>query len=119
MIRPENFIYFITACGFFIGLVFAVFSHTAPIDMVWSTLIITVLFYILALASSGFFIKYSQAKQSYSLRSDFYDIQLSKAINQIERRERFIRDSQSYIRELEAELYKEADQEVQRTSQNA
>ncbi len=108
MIKAENFIYFITVCGFFIGLVFSILSHSNPIHVVWSTITITIIFYIISLAVSGYFIKNSAIKPSYSLKSEFYDIQLNKAISQIQRRERFLRDAQRYIEDLEAELYSES-----------
>ncbi|MGP1561952.1 MAG: hypothetical protein ACTTIC_07695 [Helicobacteraceae bacterium] len=108
MIKAENFIYFITVCGFFIGLVFSILSHSNPIYVVWSTIAITIIFYIISLAVSGYFIKNSAIKPSYSLKSEFYDIQLNKAISQIQRRERFLRDAQRYIEDLETELYSES-----------
>ncbi len=118
MIKTENFIYFLTVCGFFIGLIFSVLSHIEPIHMVWSTIIITVLFYIVSLASSGFFIKNSELKASYTLKSDFYDYQLGKAMGQIEKRENFLRDSQRYIRDLERELYQANEFDVEQSTKN-
>lgn len=115
MIRTENFIYFLTVCGFFIGLIFSIISHEEAIHMVWSTIAITVLFYIISLAASGYFIKNSEIKAAYTLNSDFYDFQLGKAMNQIEKRENFLRDSQRYIRDLEAELYRETDFDLDHT----
>jgi hypothetical protein len=107
MVRTENFIYFLTVCGFFIGLLFSLLSDIESIKMVWSTIAITVVFYILSLAASGYFIKVSELRTAYTLGQDVYDMQLSKAINQIERRESFLRDSQRYIRDLEEELYRD------------
>ncbi len=107
MVRTENFIYFLTVCGFFIGLVFSLLSDIEAIQMVWSTIAITVIFYIVSLAASGYFIKVSDLKTAYTLNQTLYDLQLAKAINQIERRESFLRDSQRYIRDLEEELYRD------------
>lgn len=107
MVKTENFIYFLTVCGFFIGLIFSVLTHTNPIYIVWITIAVTMFFYIVSLASSGYFIKHSHTKKTYELKTEVYDIELNKAISQIRKRERFLRDSQRYIRELERELYKE------------
>ncbi|MCV6608023.1 MAG: hypothetical protein OIF32_07425 [Campylobacterales bacterium] len=107
MVRTENFIYFLTVCGFFIGLIFSILSNIEAIQMVWSTIAITVIFYIISLAASGYFIKVSELKTAYTLNQDLYDLQLAKAINQIEKRESFLRDSQRYIRDLEEELYRD------------
>jgi len=105
MVKTENFIYFITACGFFIGLIYSVLFYTDPIFIVWGTITVTIIFYVISLAASGFFIKSSTLKPSYSLKSDSYDVQLSKAMMQIERREKFLRDTRRYIEDLEQELY--------------
>lgn len=112
MVRTENFIYFLTVCGFFIGLLFSILSDIQAVQMVWTTIGITVIFYIVSLASSGYFIKVSDLKTAYSLNQDVYDLQLGKAMNQIERRESFLRDSQRYIRDLEEELYRDGGMEA-------
>jgi uncharacterized membrane protein YagU involved in acid resistance len=44
--RPENFIYFFTVCGFFIGLIFSTLSVNDPIDILLYTLQITLFFYL-------------------------------------------------------------------------
>lgn len=47
MIRPENFIYFFTVCGFFIGLIFTILNFSLPEDIVLYTAKITLFFYLL------------------------------------------------------------------------
>jgi hypothetical protein len=46
VIRPENFIYFFTVCGFFIGLIFSVINFIQPEDIILYTAAITLFFYL-------------------------------------------------------------------------
>lgn len=46
MIRPENFIYFFTVCGFFIGLMFSIINFNQPENIVLYTAEITLFFYL-------------------------------------------------------------------------
>ncbi len=45
--RIENFIYFFTICGFFIGLVFSIINFNEPEYVLFYTAIITLFFYLL------------------------------------------------------------------------
>lgn len=46
MISANNFIYFFTVCGFFIGLIFSILNLSTPEDMFLYTLEITLFFYL-------------------------------------------------------------------------
>lgn len=46
MISPNNFIYFFTVCGFFIGLIFTILNFSRPEDMLLYTAQITLFFYL-------------------------------------------------------------------------
>jgi len=46
-LRVENFIYFFTICGFFIGLVFSIINFNEPEYILFYTGIITLFFYLL------------------------------------------------------------------------
>lgn len=46
MISPNNFIYFFTVCGFFIGLIFTILSFSSPGDILLYTAEITLFFYL-------------------------------------------------------------------------
>ena len=46
MIRPDNFIYFFTVCGFFIGLIFTILNFSLPEDIILYTADITLFFYL-------------------------------------------------------------------------
>ncbi len=45
--RIENFIYFFTISGFFIGLIFSIINFNAPENILFYTLLITLFFYLL------------------------------------------------------------------------
>jgi len=46
VISPNNFIYFFTVCGFFIGLIFTIINFSMPEDIVLYTAEITLFFYL-------------------------------------------------------------------------
>ncbi len=46
MLSSENYIYFFTICGFFIGLVFSVLNFVTPVDILVYTFFITLFFYL-------------------------------------------------------------------------
>jgi len=46
VLQIENFIYFFTVCGFFIGLIFSVVNFTAPSDILLYSGGITLFFYL-------------------------------------------------------------------------
>jgi len=45
-ISPNNFIYFFTVCGFFIGLIFAIINFSMPEDIILYIAEITLFFYL-------------------------------------------------------------------------
>lgn len=47
MVKSENFIYFFTVCGFFIGLAFSVLNFSEPEEILFYTLEITLVFYLI------------------------------------------------------------------------
>lgn len=102
--RAENFIYFLTVCGFFIGIVFSLLIEIEPAMVLWTTISITAVFYMIGLGSSAYFIKYIDIKAAYTLNKAYYEEQLDKARGQIEKREAYIRDSTRFIRMLEDEI---------------
>lgn len=110
--RPENFIYFLTVCGFFIGLFFSVFSQEEPGMIFWSSIIISGAFYIIGLASSSFFIKYFDAKHGYNIRKENKEEYLDKIILLLEKRERYIQDSHNFIENLEREFLNKKDERL-------
>lgn len=47
MVKSENFIYFFTICGFFIGLIFSILNFNEPEEILFYTLEITLAFYLI------------------------------------------------------------------------
>lgn len=104
MIRAENFIYFLSACGFFVGIIFSTFANIEPAMILWTTASITAIFYMIGLATSALFIREIEIKATYSLDTGYYDEQLDKAKEKIEKRESYLRDASAFINVLEDEL---------------
>ncbi len=53
--RVENFIYFFTICGFFIGLIFSIVNFNDPLYILFYTFLIMLFFYLLIhLSIAGF-----------------------------------------------------------------
>lgn len=46
MLRAENFIYFFTVSGFFIGLIFSILNFAQPEDILLYTALVTLFFYL-------------------------------------------------------------------------
>ena len=102
--KPENFIYFLTVCGFFIGLFFSVFSGKEALEIFWSSLIVCGIFHIIGIASASFFIKFIDLKTGYNLKREHKEEFLDKMIYFLEKREKYIQDSQYFIENLEKEF---------------
>jgi len=111
MIKPENFIYFLTVCGFFIGLVFSILTPMEPEMIIWTTISVTAAFYMVGLGSASFFIRYLDVKVGYAINRIEYEEKLDQVIRQIEKREAYIRDSSEFIEDLEQEMMRSVDEE--------
>lgn len=85
-IRPENMIYFLTACGFFIGLMFCIINMSEPIDIILYTLEITLFFYLLSHVSVMNFTDSGNNTQKFFRKQEFEDVS-EYFINEIENRE--------------------------------
>jgi hypothetical protein len=112
MFRSENFIYFLSVSGFFIGLVFAIMQGFEPFDFLISVIIVFVLFYMIALASTGFFIKYLGIKNIFYLDKDTLEKTIDSQIEELDKKEEVIREAYYFIRKLEEEelnIYKNRD----------
>lgn len=78
MISSENFIYFFTVCGFFIGLVFSLLNFTQAEDFILYTAEITLFFYLFIHVVVMNFVdikRYSKAlfnKKEYEDISDYF-----------------------------------------------
>ena len=108
--RPENFIYFLTVCGFFMGLVFSIISEMEPYMIFWAAMILSMVFYIIGLASAGMFIKYIDLKAGYNINREHKEEFLDKIIAFLEKREKYIQDSHNFIENLEKEFLSKKDE---------
>lgn len=87
--RPENFVYFFTVCGFFIGMVFSILNFSAAENILLYTLEITLFFYLLVHVVLTYFVDVGNLsrtlfdKEKYEEVADFF-------IYEIEDRERKI-----------------------------
>jgi len=109
MLRVDNFIYFFSVSGFFIGLLFAILQNFEPFDFLVAVMIVFFLFYIIALASTSFFIKYLSVKNIFDLDKVNLEKTIDIQIEELDKREESIREAYYFIKELEEEelnLYK-------------
>jgi low affinity Fe/Cu permease len=103
MFRSENFIYFLSVTGFFMGIIFAIVQGFEPFEFIFAVLVIFSLFYILAIASISFFIKYLSIKNIFYLDKDGLERTIDYQINELDRKEDMIREAYYFIRKIEEE----------------
>ena len=111
MFRVGNFIYLFSVSGFFIGLLFAILQELKPFEFLISVLVIFVIFYILALASTSFFIKYLSVKNIFKLDKLTLEKTIDAQIDELDKKEDIIRESYYFIKQIEEEefnLYKQS-----------
>jgi hypothetical protein len=116
MMRPENFIYFLTSNGFFLGLMYAVLVDLDPFMILYSAAMLSIIFYIIGLASSSFFIRYIDMKSNYDIHRKNKEEVLDKIVLRLEKKERFIRDSHEFIVNLEKEFQDLEDQSKEKSA---
>ncbi len=90
--KVENFIYFVTVCGFFIGLIFSIINFNDPMYILFYTLLITLFFYLLIHLSIASFLDIKTLsknifdKDRYEEVSDYFIFELEnreKKINSL------------------------------------
>lgn len=101
MFKAENFIYFLTVNGFFIGLIFSVMKGFEPFNFLFAVIVTTSVFYMLGLASSGLFIKHLSAKQLFYLDKDNLEKAIDYQIGELEKREAEILEAYYFIKDIE------------------
>ena len=104
--RGENFIYFSTTSGFFIGVIFSILKNLDVFNFLIATLLTTAIFYIIALAAVSFFIKYLDIKQIIFFNKIEADEIIDMQIKELEKTENFIMQSYEFIKEIEEEEIK-------------
>jgi len=103
MLRGENFIYFFTVVGFFIGIIFAILNAFEPEKFLYSVILISSIFYIVGVASSGFFIKFLSVKKAFDLDKETLEATIDMQIYELDKKEEFIREAHYFIEEIENE----------------
>ncbi|NPA87225.1 hypothetical protein [Caminibacter pacificus] len=101
--RGENFIYFATVSGFFIGLIFSVLKDFGVEELLLYTFLITLIFYLVALASVAFYVKYIDIKQIEYLNKKEIDSVLDVQIKELEKKEDSILNNYEFIKKVEEE----------------
>jgi len=105
-LKVDNFIYFFTVCGFFIGLSFTILSFNEAEDIVLYTLEITLFFYLLVHFVTAFFVdikNFSQKifnKKGYEEVADYF-------IHELEDREKNIQTVLGFINRMNKEMKSE------------
>lgn len=98
--KIENFIYFFTICGFFIGLIFSIVNFNDPLYILFYTFIITLFFYLLIHLSIASFLDIKSLsknifdKNKYEEVSDYF-------IYELENREKKINSLVNVIEKME------------------
>jgi len=103
MFSSENFIYFLSVTGFFIGVIFAIIQGFEPFEFLWAVIVTFAVFYILAIASTSFFIKYLAVKNIFHLDKVNLEKTIDYQINELDRKEDLIREAYYFIRQIEEE----------------
>ena len=101
--KGENFIYFATVSGFFIGIIFAILKDLDFFDFLVSVFLVTASFYLVALGSLTFFIKYLDVKKIVFFDKFSIDEVLNVQIKELEKKEDFIYQNYEFIKEIERE----------------
>ena len=104
--RGENFIYFSVISGFFIGIIFSILKGFDVFEFLFATFTITAIFYVVALASVSFFIKFLDIKQIIFFNKHEIDEILDMQIKSLEKKEDFIMESYEFIKQIEEEELK-------------
>ena len=90
----ENFIYFFTVQGFFVGIIFGLLKSFDAIGLLEYTLIITAFFYMFGHIVIGFYYRTMQIK-SYYFPKDQHEKELDMFVREIKRREQIIESAVS------------------------
>ncbi len=101
--RGENFIYFATISGFFIGIIFSILNNFGFFNFLFATFLTTAVFYIIALASVSFFIKFLNIRQIVYFDKKQIDEILDVQIKSLEKNEDYINENYEFIKLIEEE----------------
>jgi len=85
----ENFIYFFTVQGFFVGIVFGILKSFNAISLLNYTLFITAFFYLFGHIVIALYYKTMQVK-TYAFPKDLHEKELDMFVEEIKKREQII-----------------------------
>ena len=85
----ENFIYFFTVQGFFIGIIFSILKSLSATEFLTDTLIITAFFYLFGHIVIGFYYKTMSIK-TYMFPKQLHEKELDMFVEEIKKREQLI-----------------------------
>ena len=101
----ENFVYFFTVQGFFVGIIFGILKSLDAEGLLTYTFFITTFFYLFSHIIIAFYYNTITAKAQY-FPKDFHEDALDLVVKEITRREKLI-DSASKITEMAMKINKE------------
>lgn len=85
----ENFIYFFTVQGFFIGIIFGLLKSFDAFGLLSYTLVITAFFYLFGHIVIGFYYRTMNVK-SYYFPKELHEKELDMFVHEIKKREQLI-----------------------------
>jgi len=100
-LRVENFIYFFTVCGFFIGFVFSIVNFNDPMYILFYTFLITLFFYLLIHLSIASFLDIKSLSKNIFDKSRYEEVS-DYFIYELESREKKINSLVNVIEKMDA-----------------
>jgi len=85
----ENFVYFFTVWGFFVGIIFGVLKSMDAVGLLTYTFLITIFFYLFSHIIIALYYRTIVAK-SYSFPKDIHEKDLDYFVKEINKREKLI-----------------------------
>ena len=101
----ENFVYFFTVQGFFVGMIFGILKSFDAEGLLVYTFLITIFFYLFSHIIIAFYFKTLTAK-SYFFPKNIHEHQLDMFVKEINKREKLI-DSAYKITDAAAKMNSE------------
>ncbi len=85
----ENFVYFFTVQGFFVGIIFGILNSFDANALFVYTLLITIFFYLFSHIIIAFYYRTLAAK-TYTFPRDIHEKELDNVVKEINKREKLI-----------------------------
>ncbi len=101
----ENFVYFFTVWGFFVGIIFGILKSMDAMGLLSYTFLITIFFYLFSHIIIAFYYRTIVVK-SYNFPKDIHEKDLDYYVKEINKREKLI-DSACKITDAAIKMNKE------------